>query len=482
MKTFIIPMVLVAAMLGQTPPAHKQPGSAKPSVDTVIELVQGGMSESLVIKTLRSQGTTYSLSPADLLKLQKSGVSESIINVMTDPKAPVLAPAAQTSVTPPAGSSARAQEMAAAKEPSPGGAGSAPPSSPATDTPSAALATPYPPDLPNTPAARKRRVVIADFDFGALKGQSQLPYPWSLWYGPGASTQNATNDIGKGIRAMLESRLQQTHVVTVLERNAAIEIELTKALSASNEQNGRPRIGQILGADCIVTGDITVFGRDDKTKHKGGGGILIPKWAKGLGAGGFGQTEKEEKAVVGLEFRIVDAETSEVLLTASARGESTRKSKSLGIEALGIGGGGAGGGGFGSAMTSSGFAETILGEATIDAVTQIVKNLEAKIPQLPSKPRKIEGRLASITPNAAYLAIGNNDGVQPGDRFEVRRIDNEVIDPQTKDPIALEAVKVGELVVREVVADHAAVGNYGGQPLSPEQLKGKGYQARLMSK
>ncbi|HLJ30743.1 MAG TPA: CsgG/HfaB family protein [Candidatus Angelobacter sp.] len=481
MKTFIIPMVLVAAMLGQTPPAHKQPGSAKPSVDTVIELVQGGMSESLVIKTLRSQGTAYSLSPADLLKLQKSGVSESIINVMTDPKAPILTPAVQTPVAPPTGLSTGSREMAATKDPSPRGVGSAPPSSPATDTPSAALATPYPPDLPNTPAARKRRVVVADFDFGALKGQSQLPYPWNLWYGPGASTQNATNDIGKGIRAMLASRLQQSNAVTVLERNAAIDVELTHGLASGTDQGKRPTIGHILGADCIVTGDITVFGRDDKTKKKGfGAGSLL--WGKGAGLGGFGQTDKEEKAVVGLEFRIVDAETSEMLLTASARGESTRKSKSLGIEGLGIGRGGAGGGGFGSAMTSSGFAETILGEATIDAVNQIVKNLETKIPQLPSKPRKIEGRLASITPSAAYLAIGNNDGVQPGDRFEVRRIDNEVIDPQTKDPIALEAVKVGELVVREVVADHAAVGDYGGQPLSPEQLKGKGYQARLMSK
>src|SRR5579872_5583851 len=151
MKTFIIPMVLVAAMLGQTPPAHKQPGSAKPSVDTVIELVQGGMSESLVIKTLRSQGTAYSLSPADLLKLQKSGVSESIINVMTDPKAPILTPAVQTPVAPPTGLSTGSREMAATKDPSPGGTGSAPVPPAPTD---AAVVTPLPRDLEGVPARK----------------------------------------------------------------------------------------------------------------------------------------------------------------------------------------------------------------------------------------------------------------------------------------------------------------------------------------
>lgn len=237
-----------------------------------------------------------------------------------------------------------------------------------------------------------------------------------------------------------------------------------------------------MGADCVVTGDITIFGRDDKTKTKGGGaGGIFSKW-RGGGIGGFGLTEKEEKAVVAIEFRIVDAETSEVLLTANARGESERKSKSLGLGGLGIGTGGAAGGGFQNAMTSSGFAKTILGEATIDAVDKIAKQLEEKIPTIPAKPRSIEGRIATIAPpNGAYLAVGGNDGVQLGDRFEIMQINGEILDPQTKDVIDQEVVKVGELVVTEV-RDKAAIGNYGGQPLSPVQLASKGYVARLMSK
>jgi hypothetical protein len=206
----------------------------------------------------------------------------------------------------------------------------------------------------------------------------------------------------------------------------------------------------------------------------------VPSW-KGIGIGGAGLTKKEEKAVVVLDLSLVDAETSEVLLPIHVRGESVRKSKSLGLEGLGIGQGGIAGGGIGSAMNSSNFANTILGEATIAAVDQIVKQIQEKIPLLPAKPRKIEGRVAQITPNGIYLALGSNDGVLPGDRFEIRQINNQVLDPQTKEPIATEAVKVGEVVVSEV-EEKSCIGNYGGHPLSPDYVTGKGYQARLMSK
>lgn len=479
MRKLIIPIILVATMLGQAPPSsRKQTSPAKSGVDTIIELVQGGASESTVIKSLRSQGAIYKLSPDDLLKLQKAGVSESIINVMTDPKTSV-APVAPSSVQQPAPA-----EIAAAKGPSLAGAAATPAPAP----PAEAVTTPYPPDLEGMQSAvHKRRVVVAAFDYSAIKETLQGYYQGlgllaRLGYIQGADPSHATDDVGQGIRAMIMSRLQQANVVTVLERNAAIDIEQRRGVSAQIDPGSRTKMGYILGADCIVTGDITIFGRDDKIKHKGGGGEFFKPW-KGWGFGALGETQKEEKAVVGVEFRIVDSETSEVILTANARGESVRKSKSLGIEGLGIGAGGAGGGGFESAMTSSGFEKTILGEATIDAVNQIVKQLDEKIPQLPARPRSIEGRVASITAAGACLALGKNDGVLLGDRFEIAQIKNEVLDPQTKEVISVEADKVGELVVNKV-EEKAAFGNYGGQPLSADYVTalGKGYQARLMSK
>jgi hypothetical protein len=46
------------------------------------------MSEPLIIKTIQRAGKAYNLSPADMVKLQKAGVSESILQAMLDPSAP----------------------------------------------------------------------------------------------------------------------------------------------------------------------------------------------------------------------------------------------------------------------------------------------------------------------------------------------------------------------------------------------------------
>jgi len=462
MRKLIVLIVMTVAMLGQTLAAkaqtsaasRKPAGTAKSDVDVVIDLVKGGMSESLVIKQLQRQGKVHKLENADLLKLAKAGVTENIINVLMDPSA-TLTETPNPPVPPPAPPATNNLAAVVAPTPQPAPA------------PEAPVVTPFPPDLEGVSPARKRRVVISPFAYGAIKD-------WLQGY------FHTTDDVGQGLRALLMSRLQQSNVVTVLERSAILDDEVKRGSSAGSARDTRIRPGRTFGADCVVTGDITIFGRDNKTKKKGFGAGLIPDW-KWAAIGGFGVTDKEEKAVVGIEFRIVDTETSEVLLPASARGESVRKSKSLGIEGLGIGREGAAGGTFQSAMTSSGFEKTILGEATIDAVNKIVKQIEEKVPHLPAKPRSIEGRVAQVSANGVYLALGSDDGVLLGDRFEIRQINNEVLDPQTKDPIALEAVKVGELVVHEVEGK-SALGAYGGQQLSPATITGKGYQARLMTK
>ena len=95
MRKLIVLIVMTVAMLGQTPAAkaqasaasRKPAGAAKSDVDVVIDLVKGGMSESLVIKQLQRQGKAHKLENADLLKLAKAGVTENIINVFMDPAA-----------------------------------------------------------------------------------------------------------------------------------------------------------------------------------------------------------------------------------------------------------------------------------------------------------------------------------------------------------------------------------------------------------
>ncbi len=83
-------------------------------------------------------------------------------------------------------------------------------------------------------------------------------------------------------------------------------------------------------------GDIVVFGRDDR-RVSGGAGAFVP--GAGAAVGGY---KSEGKAVVVLDYRIVDVETSEVVASGEARGESKRTSKGAGVAFLagGVFGGG----------------------------------------------------------------------------------------------------------------------------------------------
>ena len=133
-------------------------------------------------------------------------------------------------------------------------------------------------------------------------------------------------------------------------------------------------------------------------------------------------------------------------------------------------------------MTSSNFQQTIIGEATSNAVDNILQYLETRIPTLPAKAREIEGRVATVTSSGAVLTVGSSDGVQRGDRFAILKINGEIKDPATKEVIDLDAVKVGEFVA-DTIREKTATGAYGGQPLSSTYAtSGKGYVARLVSK
>jgi curli biogenesis system outer membrane secretion channel CsgG len=438
--------VLLTAAIGAQTPAAKPPAAAPKAasgVDTVISLVKGGMSESLVIRTLKREGKTYTLSAADLLKLQKAGVSENIIEAMTDPGA--------------AGGGAAAAPAATAAPRVAKSDGGAPEATGA--------ATPFPPDLADVPPIRKRRVAIKPFEYATVTTWVQY------WF-------NSNQNIGEGIRSMLSVRLGPSKYLTMVERTNINDVLKEQDFGASNrvKKGTNAKIGQISGADVMLYGDIVIFGRDDTTKRKNVGAI-IGRFSPVAGA--VATMNKEEKAVVGINLRLVDAETGEQIETAEARGESSRKSKDYaGI--LGVSGAGAVGGGAG--MTSSNFAQTIIGEATSNAVTNIVSFLEGKVPSLPAKAREIEGRVATVSAGSAVLTVGSQDGVMRGDRFAILKINGEIKDPATKEVIDLDAVKIGEFVA-DGVRDKTATGAYGGQPLSSAYATtGKGYAARLMSK
>jgi curli biogenesis system outer membrane secretion channel CsgG len=144
---------------------------------------------------------------------------------------------------------------------------------------------------------QKKALSIDPFDYSAVMTAVQAIFGTQM-------------DIGQG---MMTKRIVQDGRFTVVERRKVNEVLHEQDFDASSrvKRGSGARIGQIKGADLTLMGDIVVFGRDDR-RNAGFAGAAVP----GLGAvaGGYKQTNK---AVVVLDYRIVDVETSEVIASAN---------------------------------------------------------------------------------------------------------------------------------------------------------------------
>jgi curli biogenesis system outer membrane secretion channel CsgG len=414
------------SLLAQKSAAKPKPAAAAPAavsfVDKVLDMQKAGLSEELILKAISKNNKAQDLGADDMLRLKKAGMSDRLIGALMDPSS-ASAPA-------PASSSASSSTSTS----------STPAAAPANDPPPAPVETSAP-----RPASanNKRRVAVDPFEWGTVTTTVQAIFGTNV-------------DVGKGIRALLTTRLQQAQKVRVLERAKIDNLMKEQDFGASNrvKKGSGAKIGGILGVEAFAMGDIVVFGRDDRKKGVAVGSMLGLKGA----LGGLSIGKKEEKAVVVIAYRLVDAETSEVIDTGEARGESKRTSKGIGgvFGMKGVAAGGA------VDMTSSNFAETIIGEATIDAVDKLAEVINTKIGSLPAKQSDLETRVAAVSGRSLTIAAGSNDGVQAGDRFEILKVLNEIKDPVTKEVLDVQTESLGELVIG-TVRERISTGTYSGR-------------------
>jgi curli biogenesis system outer membrane secretion channel CsgG len=292
------------------------------------------------------------------------------------------------------------------------------------------------------PAQTKKAMSIENFDYSTVMTAVQAVFGTQM-------------DIGQGIQAMLTKRIAEGGKFTVVERRKVGNIMKEQDFSASNrvKQGTGARVGQIRGADLTLMGDIVVFGRDDR-KKSGGVGAIVP------GAGGaIGGYKGDAKAVVVLDYRIVDAETSEVVGSGEARGESKRTSKGFGA-AMFAGGVLAGGG---VNMTSSNFAETIIGEATMDAVNKLAENINSAGLTGGAEGREmdLDARVADVSGNSITINAGNAAGLRAGQTFTVYHKGKEIKDPATGEVLDVQTTPLGTLTIT-TVRDRISMGNYSG--------------------
>ena len=210
------------------------------------------------------------------------------------------------------------------------------------------------PAVAQSSRASRPTVAVLDLDFGSVQ-------QW--WSG--------NWDIGKGVADLLVDELVNDGSFRVIERKRLDAILAEQNFSNSDRADPSAtsvaKIGKALGVKYLVVGSITKFGTENRNVGVGGGGF-------GGGRFGLGKVGTSKgKATVALTVRMIDTSTGEILISAKGQAESSRSGLLLG------GGGGGGAGGAGSVeMGSSDFRETILGEATEKAVTQVTTNMVAK--------------------------------------------------------------------------------------------------------
>jgi curli biogenesis system outer membrane secretion channel CsgG len=295
----------------------------------------------------------------------------------------------------------------------------------------------------------KKRVALMDFEFGSVQ-------QW--WSG--------NWDIGKGIADMIVTDLVKDGTYSVIERKQLNTILAEQNFSNSDRANATSaaKIGKVLGINAIVVGSITQFGMEDKSMNLGG---LGGGWG-GWGAGKVGT--KKGKATVAVDARLIDVNTGEIVATATGKGTSSRSG-------LLLGGGGGGSGGYGAGgidMGSSNFQETILGEATRAAVTDLVAQLVSQSGKVEATQISINGLVADATGNEVIVNVGKTAGVTIGMRLLVERVSREVKDPATGAVLRKVTAPVGEIEVTQVDETSAVAKIVSGQGfVVGDMVKGK---------
>jgi curli biogenesis system outer membrane secretion channel CsgG len=217
------------------------------------------------------------------------------------------------------------------------------------------------------------------------------------------ATRALFDELGwKGVAPMLTEQittgLVETGRVAVLERSQLgtvvgnMETEKSGDMAKYFDQSTTVEKGRFLGAQAILVGQITQF---EPNVSGGGGGVDFGSIA--------GLKYHQDKAVVGIDVRLVDQETGRVLHAAHAEASIMSHEAEGHLSYVGIG------------LESNAFARTPLGKATRKAGDKALKALVEGLQQMPW-----EGGIVDVKgPEKVFIDAGAELNLKKGDRFRI---------------------------------------------------------------
>lgn len=250
----------------------------------------------------------------------------------------------------------------------------------------------------------KKRIAVFVFE-------DKTDRSWRWWNNKG---------VGEGISDMLTTELVKSGEYIVIERQELDVVLKEQELGLTGAINPQTaaQVGQILGVELAVVGSVTEFGY---TSSSTGGRI------KGIGVG-----VSKQSAVVGVDCRLVNTTTGEIITAENVRKEEDTKGLKFNTRQL-------------SFNDKKDFDESIVGKASRSAIEDMVSMVANSMPNIPWQAKVVIFQNGSVVINA-----GQAHGIQVGDSFSIYKKGQELIDPDTGLSLGSEDTKIGEIEITDV--------------------------------
>lgn len=224
-------------------------------------------------------------------------------------------------------------------------------------------------------------------------------------YGKGIFYDKENDPMGKQALDILSAKLAASGKFLLLERS-----DLASLLEES--QKGQ-NIVSTLGADYMIIGSITEYGRKDTGKSR------------------VFSSEKTQTVEAAVAIRLVDVSTGLIIYSDEAKGTAEQTAKTT----MGIGG-------------KAGFDATLSDKAISEAIGQLVENIINKCTDNPWKTYFL-----SYDTDAVLIAGGESQGIKAGMTFAIMTKGKQVKNPQTGIMINLPGKEVGRVKVLKCGGD-----------------------------
>ena len=242
-------------------------------------------------------------------------------------------------------------------------------------------------------------------------------------YGKGLFYDKDNDPMRKQALDILSTKLASTGKFILLERED-LDVLAAEAGESMNK----------IGADYIILGSITEFGRKNEGQEKVFSSI------------------KTQTVEAGVSVRLVEAATGLIIYSDEAKGYAETTTK----QTLGIGG-------------TAGYDATLSDKAIEMALNQLVENIINKCMDKPWKTYFL-----SVEDGSYIIGGGASQGLSEGDRFNVYKKGKTVVNPQTGLKIELPGSKIGTVSVTMCMGDtpesEISFCSYSGSELSADDL------------